>query len=337
MKLAGIGLLILLLAAPACGEDVAAPGGREGRLHADHVRYDARSRIFTADGNVVLSLEDVEVHAPQITFDLPSHMMRAAGGVTVTQKDVTVTTPRLTYDARTQDAVAEEGVRLVQPGRLLTADAMTANLQRKEADMTGHVVLRTSGPRRSAGDAVPQAPDQSAATITAPRVIYRWDAREAKAEGGVVIAQPDKTMRSGQALYAEADGRIVLEGDVVMEQSNGEWLVRHGVVGLPQDPESRKALASPATLSCDRLVILLADGDMDADGHVTVVQEGRSIAGEHASYSAKDRRVIMAGDVHVRDADGSALRADQVVILLAQGTFEATGNVDADLPAHPKK
>ena len=336
MKPAGIVLLMLLLAAPACGEDVPAPGGREGRLHADHVRYDARSKVFTADGNVVLTLEDVEVHAPLITFDLPSRMMRAAGGVTVTQSDVTVTTPRLTYDARTQDAVAEEGVRLVQPGRLLTADAMTANLQRKEADVTGHVVLRTSGPRQPAGDTAPQAPDETT-TITAPRVMYRWNAHEAKAQGGVVIRQPDKTLHASQAFYDGAGGRVVLEGDVVVDQSNGEWLVRRGAVGPPQDPESRKAVASPATLSCDRLVILLSDGDMDADGHVTVVQEGRTIAGDHASYAAKDKRVVMTGDVHVRDADGSALRADQVVILLAQGTFEAVGNVDAELPAHPKK
>ncbi|HEX2715903.1 MAG TPA: hypothetical protein VHM88_27280, partial [Candidatus Acidoferrales bacterium] len=113
--------------------------------------------------------------------------------------------------------------------------------------------------------------------------------------------------------------------------------VRNGVVEPPHEPESRRVLASTATLSCDRLVIVLEGGDTQAEGNVTVHQEGRSIVGERASYSAKDRRVVMTGSVHIRDTDGSWLRADQVVIMLLQGAFEATGNVEAELPAKPKK
>jgi lipopolysaccharide export system protein LptA len=70
--------------------------------------------------------------------------------------------------------------------------------------------------------------------------------------------------------------------------------------------------------------------DLTADGSIRVEQEGRLATGAQAVYTGADRLLVVTGNVRVREADGSWLRADKVLISLADETFEAVGNVETE-------
>ncbi len=88
-------------------------------------------------------------------------------------------------------------------------------------------------------------------------------------------------------------------------------------------------------LRADRLVVRLRTRDMEAEGAVQVEQEGRLAAGDRAVYTERDRRIVVTGHVRMREADGSWLRADRVVIALDEEIFEATGNVETEFTVTP--
>ncbi len=360
MKWVAVLVMVLIMPSVAGGQGLRVPTAEQGRLRADRVRYEAKSKVFIAEGNVRLTLGDVEIRAqrlrleqdPQVAsvsgdvlvvqrdisltaaevkYDIRPKIGYASGGVVLVQGESTVRAPQMKFDLASQVTVATNGVRIMQKGSTLISGTMVASLRTRQAELTGTVTL-IRAPRRLEGskDQIQNALAQQETRITAPRMVFRWDTNEAEAEGGVVITQPDKVARARRVRYSEVAGRAELEGDVVVEQFSGEWLVKGGVLQTPTDQDTRSVLVSKAVLRCERLVIVLAERDMDAQGNVMVTQNGRSASGERAQYTNKDRRIVLSGNVRLREEDGSQLRADRVVISLVDETLEATGHVETD-------
>ncbi len=360
MKWVAVLVIVLIMPSVAGGQGLQVPTAEQGRLRADHVRYEAKSKVFIAEGNVRLTLGDVEIRAQRLRLEQEPQVASASGDVVVLQHDIsltaaevkyeirpkvgyasgdvvlvqgesTVRAPQMKFDLASQVTVATGGVRIMHKGSTLISGTMVASLRARQAELTGTVTL-IRAPRRIEGakDQIQNALTQQETRITAPLMVFRWDVNEAEAEGGVLMTQPDKVARARRVRYSEVAGRAELEGDVVVEQFSGAWLVKGGIIESPKDQETRSALVSKAILRCARLVIVLAERDMDAQGKVMVTQNGRSISGDGAQYTNRDRRIVVTGNVRLRDEDGSQLRADRVVISLVDETLDATGNVETD-------
>lgn len=354
-------LAMLVVSTPALAQRLEIPESGPGRLRAARVRYDARTQTFDAEGDVVLTIGDLVVTAPRLQVDQRRRTVRAAGGVLVRQQgrllrggellyeigprlahvsgDVrleqdgtTVTAARMRLNIATQVVEAGGGVHLARERTTLTGDEMVAHLAGRQVEMTGRVVLVRPA-------AVPATPDRAAralaaqeTTITAGRLRYAWETHDAEAEGAVEVRQPDRIAQAATVRYAETRGVVELIGNVEIEQRSGEWLVEGGVIGSPRDAEGVRAVAAPVRLWADRVLVRLQPRDMQADGHVRVEQEGRVATGERAAYTARDQTIVVSGNVRLREADGSWLRAEKVIIAVAEETFEATGNVETEFP-----
>jgi lipopolysaccharide assembly outer membrane protein LptD (OstA) len=361
MRRWAVGILVLLvISAPAAGQRLEIPEAGPGRLRAQHVRYDARMQTFYAEGNVTLSIGDLTVEAPRLIVDQRRRTVQATGGVVVTQPGSVLRgrellyeiTPRLarvsgdvrlehegtsvaagqmTLDVGGQIVRSGGGVRLARAGTTVTGDEMVARLRARQVDVSGHAVLvRPAGPARAPQDRAARTLAAQDTKLTADRLRFHWDVNEAEAEGAVVLTQPERTAKAGKVVYSEARGVIELTGDVEVEQRSGEWLVDSGVAEKPRDADAVKALRSPVRLWADRLVVRLETRDMEATGRVKVEQEGRLATGDRATYAQRDQTIVVSGNVRMREADGSWLRADRVVIAIADETFESTGNVETE-------
>lgn len=312
--------------ATAVGQVVVQQPG--ARLAADGIRYEIRSRTAEAEGRVVLVQGDLTLRAGRVRFALETRMTQASAGVTVTQKDLEVRAPVLTHDGRTDLVTAEGGVRLSQAGSTLTGARLAANLRTRRAEVSGGARLVRPG-RPAAGGAEPaDVLAREETTITADEMRFRWDVPEAEAGGDVRVRQRDRTARADRGRYSEAEGRLVLEGDVVVEGLTGDLLLPEGE--RPTAEEARQALATPAQLACGRLTLFLQSRDMEAEGRVKVTQGARLARGDRARYTHRDRRVTVSGNVYLQDEDGNTIRADRVIIALREETFEALGNVQTE-------
>ncbi|HEY6101974.1 MAG TPA: LptA/OstA family protein [bacterium] len=353
-------LALFVLCAPAAGQRLEIPEAGPGRLRAERVRYDARTQTFYAEGNVTLSIGDVTIEAPRLTVDQRRRTVQATGGVVVSQSGSVLRgrellyeiTPRLaqisgdvrlehegtsvaagqmTLDVGGQIVRSGGGVRLAREGTTVTGDVMVARLGDRQVDVSGHAVLvRPTGPAPAAQDRAAQTLAAQDTKVTADRLRFRWDVNEAEAEGAVVLTQPDKTAKAAAVVYSEARGLIELTGNVEVEQRSGDWLVESGAAQKPRDADTAKALHSPVRLWADRLIIRVETHDMEATGRVKVEQEGRLATGDRATYAQREQTIVVSGNVRMREADGSWLRADRVIIAIADETFEATGNVETE-------
>jgi lipopolysaccharide assembly outer membrane protein LptD (OstA) len=302
-------LLVLTLPAMAAGQVLQAPSADQGRLHADHVRYDARAGVYVAEGNVQLSLGDVEFRAQRLRLEQNTQTLYAFADVRITQGDVTLTALTVTYNLRSRIALALGRPVLVQGFTTVRAGRMEFDLEKN---------------RTSARDGVTVT--HKDVTVNTPQLQYDGGTGEALAED-VVVSQPGRIVRARRLRYLPRTGRLELDGNVVVDQESGERLVEEGLIQAPGDDEGRRLLVSRVMLTCDRLVILTEERTVQAEGRVNVTQETRFASATTAVYSDRDRRLTMMGDVVLRDMDGSRLRADMVVISLSAETVEATGNV----------
>lgn len=298
-------------------------------LKAPSVRYEIQKKVARASGGAILLQGGTSLQADQMQFDLESQVTSAEGGVRLKQRDLTLTATWLKYDATRKELFAGGGVRLEREGSVLVAQDLIANLDSRQAEAGGGVKLVVP-PRKWEGtmeDA--SSPVTSEETvIQARRMVFRWDPDGARAEGGVVIKQRASTAKAERASYEGEAGEIVLEGQVVVEQQVGQ--VKGGSPGSPKDAEAGGSTDSTATLTCERLVLLLKGGDMRAEGKVTVSQRGRVARGDLATYTGRDRKIVLTGNAQIRTDDGGWLRADRVTFLLSEEVFEASGGVETE-------
>jgi lipopolysaccharide transport protein LptA len=318
MRSTAILLLVVTLPAMAAGQGLEDPSVDQGRLHAHHVRFDAQARVYVAEGNVQLTLGDVELRAQRLRLEQNTQTLYAFAGVRVTQGDVTLTALTVTYDLRSRKARALGRPVLVQGQATVRAGRMEFNLEKKQMTALDGVTVT-----------------QKDVTVRMPELRYDSGVGEGLAED-VTVSQPGRIARAHRLRYLTRIGRLELDGTVTVEQENGERLVEEGVIQAPSDDEGKRLLASRALLTCDRLVILTEERTVQAEGSVTVTQETRSASARTVVYSDRDRRLQMMGNVVLQDKDGTRLRADLIVISLADEIVEATGNVVTEFNVKPR-
>src|SRR5438132_2033856 len=78
--LAMILLVLLLLPTAAKGQALQMPSADQGRLRANHIRYDAKAKAYLAEGDVRLTLGDAEVRAPAPPGARVTDRIRVWGG-----------------------------------------------------------------------------------------------------------------------------------------------------------------------------------------------------------------------------------------------------------------
>ena len=272
---------------------------REMQLTTPTLRYLLQDAIGEASGGAVLIHKDVTIKAPQLRFDLREEVTTAQGGVEVAQAGNTLTAASLRYQAKTGDVSADGGVKLIQAGSTLDGRRLLANLQTRRADVREDVTF-----------------SKDDTTVTAGRVVFRWDVNEAEAEENVVVRQKDKTAWADRMTYSEPSNRLVMTGRVTLEQMSGDRLTR---------------------VTCSRLVMTLRERDITVEGPLRVTQKDRWATGDRGAYTEATRRLVMTGNVMVQETDGRRLQADRVTISLVDETFEAEGNVQTQfvIPHRP--
>lgn len=72
------------------------------RIRADAFRYDRRTRVLVATGNVVLTFEDVTIHSDALIANLETGEVTAEGGVRLRVATQEATADLLTYNLRTR-------------------------------------------------------------------------------------------------------------------------------------------------------------------------------------------------------------------------------------------
>lgn len=305
---------LILAASPVMGTAgaLAAPvkaKAADEKIHitSDYMKYDRKAKVALATGNVVIVQEDTTIRTAEVQFDQGQKISYMNQPVKVVQQKVkeprtTLDSQRMTNFHKDKRIIAEGAVKMVR-----AKDPF--------AKPTGSAQK----------DKVAVAIKKQDTVITADKLEYWTQAKNAHFTGNVVIINDQKKSWGDKAFMDQAKNTVTLDGRVRVVQINGNWLVKEKIVKADSPDEARdEALRERATLTCDNLVIDQRTNDAVATGQIVrVEQKGKVATGRKAVFSDKNSMITMTDNVRIQQTNGDWLTATKAVFHTNTEVFEA--------------
>lgn len=286
----------------------------------------------------------VRIFSEQLTYDRQSELATLVGKVRILQEDTTITTERVRHDSKAKVSFIEVPFTLVQekdpdPKTTLNGDKMTFFHNEKRVYVEGNVKLKRQGlPEAKPSDPTKREKVKTAlkkedSYIESEKMTYWTDRKDADFVGKVHAYQKEKKAEGNHAFLDHVREKIFMDGNVVLTQIKGDWLVREGIVDESDpDPEREKLIKEKTVMTGDKLEIDQRTNDAVMTGKIVrVEQKGRVATSERAVYSDKDQTITMTQNVKIRRDTGDWINADKAVFHTEDDKFEAFGSQDGQV------
>jgi LPS export ABC transporter protein LptC len=155
----------------------------------------------------------------------------------------------------------------------------------------------------------------------------KWDTDFIEAWGGIEVRQKDKFFKSENMIYSDQLGLMQADGDVYMEQLDGAWLEREGLLEDMTDEDAKKHVKKPTEMTSDAMISFDEKDYVYMIGNVWVKQEDQNIISDEGEYSDEEDIMIFSGHVRFRNKDGERLDSDSLTIHTEDNRYIAEGTV----------
>lgn len=286
-------------------------------IEADTARYDRKSKIALASGNVLIRQEETTIRAEDAQYDENAKTSYVNDAVQVhqrdkkTRRDTRISAYRLTAFHEEKRIVMEQDVRM-------------------EVDADPRPVPKYKEPAKSEAEKrrrVEETVRRSRTVITSQEMEYWTRLKDASFVGAVEVIQPQKRAKADRATMIDATGTITLEGKASLEQIRGDWLQGLGV--LPKDKQNddefKRALENKAVIEADVIVIDQNTNDVQAEGNVKISQKGRIAYADRATYTEANGMMNLMDSVRLQKENGDWMKSDKALFDTRSDRFEAIG------------
>jgi len=147
--------------------------------------------------------------------------------------------------------------------------------------------------------------------------------------GGIEIRQKDKFFSAENMVYSDELGIMQADGDVFMEQLDGEWLEREGLLEDMTDEEAKEHAKKPTEITAAGMISYDDEDYVYMIGNVHVKQEDQNIIADEGEFSDKEDIMIFNGRVKFRNKDGERLNADKLTLYTEENFYIAEGMAKA--------
>ena len=156
-----------------------------------------------------------------------------------------------------------------------------------------------------------------------------WKTDFIDAWGGIEIRQKDKFFNSENMVYSDELGIMEADGDVFMEQLDGEWLEREGLLEDMTDEDAKEHAKKPTEITADAMISYDDEDYVYMIGNVYIKQEDQNIVSNEGEFSDTDDMMVFWGNVKYRNKDGERLNADKLTLYTEENRYIAEGAVIA--------
>lgn len=280
----------------------------------------------------------VRILSESLSYDRKTELATLVGKVKILQEDTTITTERVRHDAKAKISFIELPFTLIQekapdPKTTLNGDKMTFYHNEKRVYVEGSVKLKRQGMPEARPneptkrDKVKTALKKEDTYIESEKMTYWTDRKDAEFTGKVHAYQKEKKATGDHALLNNSQDKITMDGNVVLTQIKGDWLVREGIVDTSKpDAERDKVIKDKTVMTGDKLEIDQRTNDAVMTGKIVrVEQKGRVATSERAVYSDKEQTITLTQNVKIRRDTGDWINADKAVFHTDNDRFEAFG------------
>jgi lipopolysaccharide export system protein LptA len=156
-----------------------------------------------------------------------------------------------------------------------------------------------------------------------------WKTDFIDAWGGIEIRQKEKYFTSKNMVYSDELGIMQADGDVFMEQLDGEWLEREGLLEDMTDEDAKEHAKKPTEITSDAMISYDDEDYVYMIGNVYIKQEDQNIVSNEGEFSDFDDLMVFWGNVKYRNKDGERLNADKLTLYTEENRYIAEGAVIA--------
>lgn len=132
-------------------------------------------------------------------------------------------------------------------------------------------------------------------------VLYYWKEGRMEVPGPVSMQQREVTTYADSAILNIKLEQAHLRGNVVMNQPEGDWLLKEDIVKKDAEDKTKEIAKQATTMNCSTLDIDYKNEDIVATGRVHIVQKERDVVAATAMYTGSKKTWQIFGDVKVLD------------------------------------
>ncbi len=208
----------------------------------------------------------------------------------------------------------------------IKADRIDANLRIKWVKATGNITFTIDPTKPKEGDdPALREVRQERTVIHAGDIEYYWDDDFAKTFSRTSVDQVNKHAEANFITYQGKKQKMVfLEGDIYIEQTEGEWIRRGNLVDL-ENEDVEELIYQPTRVWGDKAVIFLETNDFTAKGRVKVEQRDKVAWAEAIQYKDGDKKFIAEGNCRYMNVKGEKFFGDQIIFYSDRDWVEING------------
>jgi len=318
------------------------------------VRYDDKKS--RGEGGVKIKDKYTTITGDWYEADWGSHRFEVGGNVVVSyagrpkteKKDKVepfeLKCDKLDYGSEKRNGTATGNPILTASGRRVAAEKLTFNLQDNIFVFEGKVKMHQDNGDWLRDKDYIDADDKQAwylaekpTDVSCDYARFEDDQDFIRLRGSVKVSQKEKDFRADELEFFGKEKRLLLDGDVFMEQSNGEWLFEGGFIDDDEDEDVKKRVRDRVEITADKVESIYGERRMYFSGDVLVRQGASEASGRTVWYYGREKLTVMEGDVRFRDEDGRDLTAARIVHDGKKKELEAFKSVRGSGYAEKKK
>lgn len=296
----------------------------------------------------------VKIFSDKAIYKKQEKLAQAIGKVKVIQDNTTIYADELFYYEDTKQSYVDKGVKIVQVNKkkdkgrktVITSQKMTSYHREKRIYFEKDVRLDREAvkkpPAPGYADGKPEQRERTEAAIkkartviTADQMEYFTESENANLVGNVVLLQKEKKITGKKAFIKgpEEGDTVTIEEEAKVVQINGEWLLEERILKpKPDDEEQKRLINERMTMTGDKIVLYRATDDMEVFGNVKITQKvgskERVATSDKATYSDKEQKAVLTGNVRLQRENGDWLTAETVTLFLDKEHYIAERKKD---------
>ena len=166
--------------------------------------------------------------------------------------------------------------------------------------------------------------------IKTEEVEYFWGSDYIMTHSRTQVVQQDRLAMADRITYYGDEKTVFLDGDIVMAQGGGDWLIENQLIGV-EDHDIANAVRAYTELYGDRCVVYLNNNDFIASGGVMLRQDDQETYADLIVYQDEIKRISADGNVKFRGKNDQSLVCKSLVYHNENDYLEVKGGASAAL------
>ncbi|MDR2431803.1 MAG: hypothetical protein LBD99_06085 [Candidatus Margulisbacteria bacterium] len=301
------------------------------KLSARKVQVNAPQERFYADKGFRAVMyrnyapdQPVDVWGEQLNYSASDKKSRLQKQIQVVDRGTQISAERAEVDHSSNQITFGKDALLSRPDSSLTADSLLIDLNRDIFTAQKNVELI-------------RQPEDSADEFKKQKTVIYTDRLQANVSkdtanltmsGNILIKQSDKQAVGDQASFDEINQLFKLRGRASVVFDKTETLLD---VTTRQKLKNKEILQEKLQLNSEAIAINTDTKDFEAEGSVQVTVKGKQASARKAVYKRAAEKIYISDNVLLRQADGSTVKAELVVVDIATEKFTAQGQAESTI------